>query len=898
ASTNGFLTSTDWTTFNSKETVLTASATTAYYRGEKTWQTLNTLVVPENTNLYYTDARARNAISATNNLTFSSSTGVIGVDSSYNIPLTSSTTNWNAFYNTPSSRITAGTNLSWAGNLLDIVGTLSPSIGGTGFSSYTKGDILIASGASTTLAKLSIGVDGKVLMASSTATNGASWETLPTGVTNHPLLSSLSYATAGHTGFEPTVAKGNLTEATSSVLTIIGGTSAVIGAGTSIQIKQASSSQSGFLSSTDWSTFNNKENVLTFNGPLARNANIISMSTSTATTNGFLTSTDWNTFNSKENVLTFNGPLAKNANIISMSTSTATTNGFLTSVDWNTFNNKETALTASATTAYYKGDKTWQTLNTLVVPENTNLYYTDARARNAISAINNLTFSSSTGVIGVNSSYNIPLIASTTNWNAFYNTPSSRITAGTNLLWDGNTLNATGAGGITSLNGQTGATQTFASSTTGTDFSISSVSNAHTFNLPSSSVTARGLLTSTDWNIFNNKQAQLWTLNGNDLFASSTSWNVGIGATSTAKLTILASSTSGLLVNQIGTENIVDFQDEGNSVFKIVDGGNIEITKKLIIGAITATGGQLTIGAITATGGIVTNVDGYRIHTFNSNETFQITAGVSNVEVLVVAGGGGGGGGYYSNGSGGGGGGGVKATSTSLSVGNYSIVVGAGGAGGTGTVDVNGFNGASSSFSSIVASGGGGGGFTSNLGVGSNGASGGGGGGGVPAGAGGGTGIVGQGKNGGSGSSSQAAGGGGGANGVGANSVGTNGGNGGSGKQSHISGTSAYYGGGGGGGKYSTGSGGTGGVGGGGNAYSSGISNTGGGGGGANNGGGASGGSGIVIVRYASDSGSVVVNAGNAETAFTLNQTGTGKIMDLQKLGVSAFTILNNGNVG
>ncbi|MDO9399602.1 MAG: tail fiber domain-containing protein, partial [bacterium] len=47
-----------------------------------------------------------------------------------------------------------------------------------------------------------------------------------------------------------------------------------------------------------------------------------------------------------------------------------------------------------------------------------------------------------------------------------------------------------------------------------------------------------------------------------------------------------------------------------------------------------------------------------------------------------------------------------------------------------------------------------------------------------------------------------------------------------------------------------------------------------------------------------SDSGSVVVNAGNAETAFTLNQTGTGKIMDLQKLGVSAFTILNNGNVG
>ena len=39
------------------------------------------------------------------------------------------------------------------------------------------------------------------------------------------------------------------------------------------------------------------------------------------------------------------------------------------------------------------------------------------------------------------------LTASTTNWNAFYDTPSTRITAGTNLSWSGNTLNATGGGG-------------------------------------------------------------------------------------------------------------------------------------------------------------------------------------------------------------------------------------------------------------------------------------------------------------------------------------------------------------------------------------------------------------------------------------------------------------------
>jgi len=55
------------------------------------------------------------------------------------------------------------------------------------------------------------------------------------------------------------VATGNLTEATSAVLTITGGTGSVIGSGTSIQVTQSSTSQSGYLSSTDWNTFNNKQ---------------------------------------------------------------------------------------------------------------------------------------------------------------------------------------------------------------------------------------------------------------------------------------------------------------------------------------------------------------------------------------------------------------------------------------------------------------------------------------------------------------------------------------------------------------------------------------------------------------------------------------------------------------
>jgi hypothetical protein len=71
-------------------------------------------------------------------------------------------------------------------------------------------------------------------------------------------------------------------------------------------------------SETD-SLINAKENPLTFNSPLSRAVNTISIPIATTSVNGYLSSTDWNTFNGKESALTFNHPLSRATNTISLS---------------------------------------------------------------------------------------------------------------------------------------------------------------------------------------------------------------------------------------------------------------------------------------------------------------------------------------------------------------------------------------------------------------------------------------------------------------------------------------------------------------------------------------------------------------------------------------------------
>jgi hypothetical protein len=73
----------------------------------------------------------------------------------------------------------------------------------------------------------------------------------------------------------------------------------------------ASASQDGYLTLTDWSTFNNKVSTtitISTTAPLSGGGDLtanrtLSISQANTTTNGFLSSTDWNTFNNKQSTI-------------------------------------------------------------------------------------------------------------------------------------------------------------------------------------------------------------------------------------------------------------------------------------------------------------------------------------------------------------------------------------------------------------------------------------------------------------------------------------------------------------------------------------------------------------------------------------------------------------------
>lgn len=168
----------------------------------------------------------------------------------------------------------------------------------------------------------------------------------------------------------------------------------------------------------------------------------------------------------------------------------------------------EPAITAGTTSQYWRGDKTWQTLNTTAVTEGTNLYFTNTRARDAISLTTNNSSGAATYSGGV---LNIPNYT----LSGLGGISLTSLSASAPLSYN----NGTGAFSITQANGST-----------------------------------NGFLSSTDWTTFNNKQNALGFTPANSTTTISTTSPLSGGGDLSANRTLSLASAYGDTQNPYGTK--------------------------------------------------------------------------------------------------------------------------------------------------------------------------------------------------------------------------------------------------------------------------------------------------------------------------------------------------------
>lgn len=492
-SSNGYLTSANWTTFNSKESAVASGLSSQYYRGDKTWRDLNTGVVPESGNLYFTEQRVRDTIYAAPPIVWDSNGGYISFEPEYfNDNFAAKTT----------TDLAEGSGLYFtttrARNSLSVSG---------GALTYNNGVIGLTKASATTSGYISAadyiafsaggGGAGTVTYVALSAPN--IFSTSGAVTSSGQLSLSLVSQTAGKYFAAPSDADGlpsfrAIAQEDLPQLITVESLAATI--------------DMTLMDGADLKFHDAGDNyVLTLGtvGPTSNKSILLPDASGTV-------------------AVSASSPIAlSSVGNLSIPAASSSTNGYLSSANWSTFNSKESPLASGTTLQYYRGDKTWQTLDTDAVAEGTNQYFTPQRVRDTIFAAPPIVWDSAGGYISLEPTYFDDNFAAKTtadlaeDHNLYYT--DSRARAAISVSGLPLTYAVDGIIGITRA---TSSTNGYLSSADWTTFnskvSVSrtistaapltgggDLSSDRILSMPAASASASGYLTATDWSVFNGK---------------------------------------------------------------------------------------------------------------------------------------------------------------------------------------------------------------------------------------------------------------------------------------------------------------------------------------------------------------------------------------------------------
>ena len=331
---------------------------------------------------------------------------------------------------------------------------------------------------------------------------------------------------------------------------------------------------------------------------------------------------------------------------IGITQSTTSSNGYLSATDWNTFNNKQNAFSSKTSNTFFAapngvdGTPIFRTILAADIPTLNQNTTGNAASSNILTnarTINGVDFDGSANIIIPSNTSNALTFnnsgtgaVSTTTFNGSapitisYNSIGASPLAGSNSItsigtittgtWNANVLgsNYGGAGTISGIlkadgNGVVSAAVANTDFESPLSFTAPLIRSSNTISAQTATTSNSGILSASDWQLFNSKQAALIAGVGVTLSGGNT-MNIGQAVNTTsspsfAGLTISGLNVSGLVANSAaGILSTIGVTGTG-----LVVKQNTPTLITPILGNASAT--SISTGTITATGSIVSNSD-------------------------------------------------------------------------------------------------------------------------------------------------------------------------------------------------------------------------------------------------------------------------------------------------